>query len=288
MLARGTIGSIALAAMFCGTIGCATTDGARAFDETKYPDLKGQWRRVEPGDPTRFDPSKPPGRGQQAPYTPEYQALFEGGLADLAEGGAGLDKSPFCMPPGMPRSMNVYTPMEIVVTPDTTYILIDHIHDNRRIFTDGRDWPADVEPSYAGYSIGKWIDTKGAGRYDLLEVETRYFKGPRELETTGLPLHRDNQTVVKERIFFDQTETGILHDEITVFDHAFTRPWTVLKSYRRTPNARPVWTESVCAEGNQHVEIANQSYLLSAEGHLMPTKKNQPPPDLRYFNQPGK
>jgi hypothetical protein len=28
--------------------------------------------------------------------------------------------------------------------------------------------------------------------------------------------------------------------------------------------------------------------LLSAEGHLMPTKKNQPPPDLRYFNQPGK
>jgi hypothetical protein len=201
----------------------------------------------------------------------------------MGEGGPGLDPSYVCLPPGMPRAMNVYTPMEIVVTPETTYILIDHIHDSRRIYTDGRDWPPDVEPSYSGYSIGRWIDSKGAGRYDLLEVETRNFKGPRALETTGLPLHHDNQTIVKERIFFDPAEAGILHDEITVLDHAFTRPWTVLKSYRRTANARPVWAENVCAEGNQHVEIGRQSYMLSAEGHLMPTKKNQAPPDLRYF-----
>jgi hypothetical protein len=261
--------------------------GALAFDDAKYPDLKGQWRRVEPGDPTRFDPSKPPGRGQQAPLTPEFQALFEAGLADMGEGGPGLDPSYVCLPPGMPRAMNVYTPMEIVVTPETTYILIDHIHHSRRIFTDGRDWPADVEPSYVGYSIGRWIDSKGEGRYDLLTVETRFFKGPRAPETTGLPLHHDNQTIVKERIFFDPAEAGILHDEITVLDHAFTRPWTVLKSYRRTANARPVWAENVCAEGNQRVEIGKQSYMLSAEGHLMPTKKNQAPPDLRYFKQPA-
>jgi hypothetical protein len=281
MLSRGSIGAVTLA-FALGLYG-----NALAFDDAKYPDLKGQWRRVEPGDPTRFDPSKPPGRGQQAPLTPEFQALFEAGLADMGEGGPGLDPSYVCLPPGMPRAMNVYTPMEIVVTPETTYILIDHIHHSRRIFTDGRDWPADVEPSYSGYSIGRWIDRKGAGRYDLLEVETRNFKGPRALETTGLPLHHDNQTIVKERIFFDPAEAGILHDEITVLDHAFTRPWTVLKSYRRTANARPVWAENVCAEGNQRVEIGKQSYMLSAEGHLMPTKKNQAPPDLRYFKQPA-
>ncbi len=280
---RNSIGLITLALALGMTMG-----GALAFDETKYPDLKGQWRRVEPGDPTRFDPSKPAGLGQQAPLTPEYQALFEAGVADLAAGGPGLDPSYTCIPPGMPRAMNVYSPMEIVVTPETTYILIDHIHDNRRIFTDGRDWPQDVEPSYAGYSVGKWIDAAGTGRYDLLEVETRYFKGPRALETTGLPLHRDNKTVVKERIFFDKTNPGILHDEITVFDNAFTRPWTVLKSYRRSQEAQPVWAENICAEGNQHVEIAKQSYFLSAEGHLMPTKKGQAPPDLRYFNQTRK
>jgi hypothetical protein len=182
---------IAVTAVLCVAIG-----GAQALDESRYPDWRGQWRRVEPGDPVRFDPSKPPGLGQQAPLTPEYQAIFEAGLADMAAGGAGLDRSYICIPPGMPRIMNVYTPMEIVVTPETTYILIDHIYDHRRIFTDGRGWPDDVEPSYAGYSIGKWIDEGGDGHYDVLEVETRHLKGPRVLETTGLPLHRDNKTIV--------------------------------------------------------------------------------------------
>ena len=91
-----------------------------------------------------------------------------------------------CLPPGMPRIMNAFEPMEIVVTPSTTYILISHIHDNRRIYTDGRDWPTDPEPSFKGYSIGKWVDTDGDGRYDVLEVETRYMKGPRAYDTTGL------------------------------------------------------------------------------------------------------
>jgi hypothetical protein len=267
---------------------CVAMGDAQATDEMKYPSLKGQWRRVEPGDPVRFDPSKPAGVGQQAPLTAEYQAVFEAGLADMAAGGAGLDRAYICIPPGMPRIMNVYTPMEIVVTPETTYILIDHIHDNRRIFTDGRGWPDAVEPSYAGYSIGKWIDEDGDGRYDVLEVETRHLKGPRVLETTGLPLHTDNKTIVKERIYFGKADPAILHDEITVIDNAFTRPWTVLKSYRRVPDPRPVWREDVCVETNSHVEIARESYFLSAEGHLMPTKKGQAPPDLRYFNQSQK
>jgi hypothetical protein len=192
------------------------------------------------------------------------------------------------MPPGMPRIMNVYSPMEIVVTPDTTYVLIDHIYDNRRIYTDGREWPADIEPSYQGYSIGRWIDEDGDGKYDVLVVETRGFKGPRALETTGLPLHDDNQTIVKERIYFDKAESGILHDEITVIDNAFTHPWTITKNYRRAGGARPVWREHVCAEHNQHIKISGDTYFLSADGHLMPTKKDQPPPDLKYFSKTAK
>jgi hypothetical protein len=275
---RSAIGTAALAAALCVPLA-----DAYAFDESKYPNLKGQWRRVEPGNPTRFDPSKPAGRGQEAPLTPEYQAIFEGGLADLAAGGPGLDMSYTCLPPGMPRIMNVYSPMEIVLTEHTTYILIDHIHDNRRIYTDGRNWPQDIEPSFKGYSIGRWIDEDGDGKFDVLEVETRHFKGPRALETTGLPLHRDNQTVVKERIFFSKAQPGILHDEITVTDNAFTRPWTVLKSYRRMGGPQPVWQENLCTEENGHVEIGGQNYMLGADGLLMPTKKGQAPPDLRYF-----
>jgi hypothetical protein len=280
---RSSIAAIVLMSALGAPIG-----EAGAFDESKYPDMKGQWRRIEPGDPTRYDPSKPAGRGQEAPFTAEYQTIFEAGLADLAVGGQGNDPSYACVPPGMPRIMNVYTPMEILVTPQTTHILIDHINDFRRIFTDGRDWPAEVEPSYQGYSIGKWIDEDGDGRFDVLEVETRHFRGPRALETTGLPLHRDNQSIVKERIYFDKAEPGILHDEITLFDNAFTRPWTVIKNYRRVGGDSPVWRENICSENNNLVEIGGQNFFLSADGHLMPTRKGQAPPDLRYFNQTRK
>jgi hypothetical protein len=286
MLHRSSIGALALALALAWAMAlCVTLGPAQAFDESKYPDWKGQWRRVEPGDPVRFDPTKPAGAGQQAPLTPEYQSKFEANLADQAAGGQGDDRTYICFSPGMPRIMNVYTTMEIVVLPETTYVLIDHIHDDRRIFTDGRDWAADDEPSFAGYSIGRWVDEDGDGRYDRLDVETRDFKGPRAFETTGLPLHTDNQTIVKERIYSDRADPNILHDEITTFDHALTRPWTVLKSYRRVAAQRPFWRETICADGNQHVEIAGESYFLSAEGLLMPAKKNQAAPDLRYFNQ---
>ena len=177
---------------------CVTTVDARAWDDAKYPDFKGQWRSI--GGPMRYDPSKPWGPGQKAPLTAEYQAIFEANLADQAAGGQGLDRDYVCLSPGMPRVTNGYGQMEIVVTPDTTYVLINHILDDRRIFTDGRDWPAEMEPTFLGYSIGKWVDTGGSGHYDVLEVETRYFKGPREYDTSGIPLHHDNETIVKERM----------------------------------------------------------------------------------------
>jgi hypothetical protein len=281
MLYPRSIGAVALLAALCVTFAAA-----RAWDDAKYPDLKGQWRPI--GGPGRFDISKPPGRGQQAPLTPEYQAIFEANLVDQANGGQGTTPTYRCISPGMPRVTNGYGEIEFIVTPDTTYFLVEHILDNRRIFTDGRDWPAELEPSLLGYSIGKWIDTSGSGRYDVLEVETRGFRGPRAFDASGLPLHADNQTVVKERIYLDKEDPNVAHDEVTVIDHALTRPWTVTKNYRRDPkNSRPDWTDEYC-ESNNHVTLGNHDYMLSSDGFLMPTKKDQPPPDLRYFNQPRK
>ena len=106
----------------------------------------------------------------------------------------------------------------------------------RRIYTDGRTRHEVVEPAFAGYSIGKWIDQDGDGRYDVLEVETTHLKGPRDFDVGGLPLHQDNQSIIKERIFLGKANPDLLHDEITTIDHALTRPWTVMKSYRRERN----------------------------------------------------
>ena len=79
----------------------------------------------------------------------------------------------------------------------------------RRIYTDGRDFTAkDNVPSYAGYSIGKWLDNDGDGKYDTLEVETRNFKGPRNYEPSGIPLHEDNELIIKERMSLDTNNHG--------------------------------------------------------------------------------
>jgi len=258
---------------------------AQIFDTAKYPNLQGQWRPI--GGPGRFDMSKPAGRGQQAPLTAEYQAIFEANLKDQAEGGQGTTSTYKCISPGMPRVTNAYREVEFIITPDTTYILQDHILDDRRIFTDGRNWPAELEPTLLGYTIGKWIDSKGSGRYDVLEAETRGFRGPRVFDGSGLPLHEDGQTIVRERIFVDQADANVAHDEVSVIDHALTRPWTVMKNYRRDPNPRPFWTEEYC-ENNNHVFIGKEHYVLSADGLLMPAQKDQPPPDLRYFKPAAK
>jgi hypothetical protein len=277
MAYRGWVVSITLASCFC-----MLAAGAQAFDESKYPDWKGKWERRSTDRPVWVQP------GDKAPLTPEYQAVFQANLADQKAGGMGTEPSWMCLPPGMPRIMNVFEPMEIVITPATTYVLISHIHDNRHIHTDGRDWPSEIEPSFKGYSIGRWIDTEGVGRYDTLEIETRGMKGPRAYDTSGLPLHSDNQTIVKERIYLDKNDRMVLWDEITTIDHALTRPWTVNKRYTRNPDPRTNWIEEVCPENNPHIRIQNDNYFIGADGLLMPAKKGQKPPDLKFFGQAQK
>jgi len=282
MHSRNVIGAV-----MAGAVLVAAT-GALAFDDAKYPDLKGLWTRARVpgavGQPPH-DPSRPPGRGQGAPLTPEYQARFEANLVDQAAGGQGTSATFTCLPNGMPRMMSAYEPIEFVVTPDITYVLIDHIEHSRHVYTDGRDWPKAIEPTWVGYSIGKWIDEDGDGRYDALEIESRGFKGPRAYDPSGLPLHEDNQSIFKERIWLDKADRDLLHDEITTIDHALTRPWTVTKNYRRNSYPQSEWREWICGENNPHVVIGGDNYFLSAEGLLMPARKGQAPPDLKYFNQ---
>jgi hypothetical protein len=255
---------------------------AQIFDLSKYPDWAGQWRRVPDGGPPRYDPSKKNGLAQEPPLKSEYQKLLEASLKDQEAGGQGLDVTYKCVPTGMPRMMAGVFPVEWVFTPSTTFMLSEFmIQQPRRIYTDGRSFPKDEEPTYVGSSIGKWLDTDGDGRFDTLEIETRNIKTPRTYDQAGIPFAEDGQAIVKERIFLDKTNPDILHDEITTIDSALTRPWTVMKSYRRDRNV--LWTENNCTEGNMHVVIGEENYFLSGDGYLMPARKGQQPPDLRYF-----
>jgi hypothetical protein len=257
----------------------ATDNSASAFDDSKYPDMSGQWVRI--GNPNWAPPGAP-----RPPLNAEYLAIFDANRAEMASGGPGDVPSWYCLPQGMPMMMNIYDPMEIVITPNITYILISHINDSyRRVYTDGRPWPqeGEYELTYAGYSIGRWLDEDGDGKYDVLEIETKLLKSPRTYDASGIPFHKDGETVIKERIHLDKADKNIIYDEITVFDHALTQPWSIVKKASRNPKPRPLWRTEACAEGNGMVKIGEEAYFLSADDKLMPVKKGQAPPDLQYF-----
>ncbi len=283
MIHRSSIGAAVAAAALCACV-------AANAQEKKFPDWDGLWGRGSPVG--LWDPSKPPGPRQEAPLTPEYQAIYQ---SNLAKGRAGtfFDIKGICGPVGMPRVMIAYEPIEIILKPKTVYMLAESMSPLRRIYTDAREFPkeeADALRNFSGYSVGKWSDTDNDGTYDTLEVETRYMQGPRLFDSTGIPLHKDNQTVVKEKLYLDKADGNILRNEITTIDNALTKPWTVNRFYRRVVN-NPIYEEYNCTEDNRWITIGDKLYLLDGEGYVMPIQKDQPPPDSKYlqkyFKQPA-
>src|SRR4030095_9889567 len=114
-------GSISLFMLIA--VSCASLTGALALDETKYPDWKGQWVRADGAEAAPWDGRKPDARklwglGQQPPLIPEYQALFEANLKQLAAGVKGSDPTTRCIPSAMPRVMMAIHTMEIGVMTD--------------------------------------------------------------------------------------------------------------------------------------------------------------------------
>jgi hypothetical protein len=271
----------------CGAVGTLTfamTLGVTALSnvaataaDAKYPDLEGAWDHLFRPLWSADEPSNKP------PLTPEYMKVFEANQANMAAGGLGAVPSAACVPYGMPMMMNAYDPLEIIVTPKVTYVLTSNPNDSyRRIYTDGRAWPAEIEPTFAGYSIGRWIDQDGDGTYDVLEVETRALRAPHTYDGSGTPFHSDNEAFITERIYLDKTDKDHLHDDITSHDHALTHPWTKNRVYQRTRDW--AWQSAACSADNLHVRIGQEDYFLSPDGKLMPTRKGQPAPDLTYFN----
>src|SRR6202035_1334716 len=97
--------------------------------------------------------TKPYGRRQDAPLTEEYRKVYQENLEEQARGGQGLFLDyASCLPGGMPTVMSIGT-FEYIITPQTTYV--SAAIELRLMFADGRPWPADLEPTYQGFSIGK-------------------------------------------------------------------------------------------------------------------------------------
>jgi len=122
-----------------------------------------------------------------------------------------------CLPTGIVRMYTTPLYRKIIQTSGLVLILNEREAMYRQIFTDGRPLPEDPQPSWTGYSTGKW-------QGDTLVVQTSGFRDGIWLDANGSPLTESaNITERLRRVNF-----GTLEIEITVNDpKAYTRPWTV-------------------------------------------------------------
>jgi hypothetical protein len=122
-----------------------------------------------------------------------------------------------CFPMGAVRLHTWNGPRKVVQTPGLLILMSEFGTSYRQIFTDGRPLPADPNPSWNGYSSGRWDG-------DTLVVETNGFRDGMWLDATGNPM--TDAAKVTER--FRRPNFGKLEIEITVDDpKAYTKPWTV-------------------------------------------------------------
>ena len=128
-----------------------------------------------------------------------------------------------CMPPGVPRiNMSSGTvmphPFKIVQTPTLVVLLYETSTNQtfRQVFLDGRQFPKDPQPTWLGYSIGRWEG-------DTLVVETTGFNGLAWVDTgKGHPQTEEGR--VTER--FTRRDIGHLEIDITIEDpKAYVKPW---------------------------------------------------------------
>jgi hypothetical protein len=122
-----------------------------------------------------------------------------------------------CLPVGPIRLHTWNGPRKFMQTPGQLVILNELGASYRQIFTDGRPLPADPNPSWNGYSSGKWEG-------DTLVVETGGFRDHMWLDATGNPM--TDAAKITER--FRRVDFGHMGIEVTVNDpKAYTKPWTV-------------------------------------------------------------
>lgn len=181
------------------------------------------------------------GRSPDAPsLTPEYLAKWELVRKSRMAGSYEFDNSAKCLPPGMPAMMNMAYGMEIMQTKDKITFFSELNDALRRVYLDGRK-PTQRhldDPTYSGYSTGHWEG-------DTLVAETVALHPDSFIE--GFTPHSE-EMVVRERIRF--IAPGLLEDRITVIDpKALTRPWEVVRTYRKASPPNDELREFACAEG---------------------------------------
>ncbi|HEY3825381.1 MAG TPA: hypothetical protein VGL82_12535, partial [Bryobacteraceae bacterium] len=137
----------------------------------------------------------------------------------------GDDPANKCLPMGVPR-LSTY-PEKFVQTPSQIIILDEgDIHTFRIVYLNGRQHPAEVNPTWYGDSIGRWDG-------DTLVVDTIGFNDRTWLDAAGHP--HTAQLHVTER--YKRTAMNTMSREVTVDDPgAYAKPFTLEGSFKLLSN----------------------------------------------------
>jgi hypothetical protein len=237
---------------------CLFAQSAKQQGAAKDPaqDFTGVWRRTRrPPDNTRqystfelvFSFMSP-----NPPMTPWAEEKYEAARPDAGPRGVSLletnDPVNNCFPPGVPRIYLVRgLPFEIMQDHGKVVMLFEYDHFVRQIFTDGRQHPQDMVPSWMGDSIGKWEG-------DTLVVDTVGFNDKTWLDQVGHPHSEDLHLVERIR----RVSQDALSIDITIDDpKAYTKPWVVHLNY----DLKPGWNigEEVCEDNVNFLGVEKQA-----------------------------
>jgi hypothetical protein len=178
---------------------------------------------------------------QESPLRPAAAAQFQ----QRAPNFSNVSPLSHCLPEGMPLVEMAPAPYKIVQTPGLTFMLYERDTTFRQVYTDGRKLPDDPQPSWLGYSVGKWDG-------DSLVVDTIGFNDRGWLDARG---HAHSEALhLTER--FRRLDFGHMEVQMTIDDpKTYTGPFTIKLKQRLLPDTDLL--ESFCAENEKdsaHVE----------------------------------
>jgi hypothetical protein len=200
------------------------------------PDLSGTW---EPSD-NRYVGNIAAGIGSETvPFQPWARALYE----SRKDGSHAREDPPSgCLPQGVPRLNAAPAPWKVVQTPRFVVILYEAFNLWRQVFLDGRELLPDPNPTWLGYSTGKWEG-------DTLVVDTRGFNGKVWLDQAGRPTTEALHVIER----FTRKDFGHMQVQVTIDDpRAYTRAWTITEDVHLLPDTEPM--EFICNENNRDME----------------------------------
>jgi hypothetical protein len=174
-------------------------------------------------------------KAEEIPLQPWAAALYKERIESNGKDHPGVR----CWPSGIPEKNNIPDGLKVVQTPDLIVFLHESRTIYRQIFTDGRPLPRDPQPTWMGYSVGRWEN-------GTLVVHTIGQNGKTWLDMRGLP--GTEALRVTER--FSRPNIGHIDIDVTIDDpRAYTKPWDVRLGWNLLPDAELI--ESICEENNK-------------------------------------